>query len=400
MSATKCGGCLNKIQGRRYLTCCTCEKKYDLVCANVPEARYNSFTVEQRAAWRCVECISNLPKKDNTNTPVRELPDGVARRRGAIFGSEEPNPTDNAECHDNTSQSKCADLQSFALELRLLREEMFQTRQQMQLLNNTMAALASRVDGCEVRIDKLTARTDKLEQRMTERLALEDAESSLHDSVRQLKAELNDRDQELLSNDVEISCVPETKGERLPHIVLTLTSKLGLKLTEEDLVNCVRVGSLHNKSEADSTLRPRPRPIVVRLSRRSLRDQLLREARARRGATTEGADLPGPPHRFYVNERLTRLNRQLFNRARELGRQRGWKYVWTRDGKVFARKQQGVDSPRHRIRTENDIVRVFGSNVADHGKEDVAGSSKSANQTLINSQSFRDRRESQKSTQN
>lgn len=57
----------------------------------------------------------------------------------------------------------------------------------------------------------------------------------------QLKLELNDRDQEHLDNDVEIACVPETKGEGLPHIIMTLSTKLGLNLTVQDFVSATRV---------------------------------------------------------------------------------------------------------------------------------------------------------------
>lgn len=106
----------------------------------------------------------------------------------------------------------------------------------------------------------------------------------------------------------------------------------------------------------------RPRPIVVRLARRALRDQLLKAARVRRGATTEGTDLPGPARKFYMNERLTRTNRLLFRRARELGDHHRWRFIWTRDGKIYARQHSGRDALRHRIRTEADLNRVFTRN--------------------------------------
>lgn len=46
-------------------------KNNNLTCANVSEERYlNTMTPERKAAWKCMACISNMPKKDNTHTSV------------------------------------------------------------------------------------------------------------------------------------------------------------------------------------------------------------------------------------------------------------------------------------------------------------------------------------------
>lgn len=313
--------------------------------------------------------MSSLPKSDNTNTPVRTAFDGVTTRRrgGAVSPSEQMevslfnNDAVNISAQNETLE--LTDHQSLVLELRLFREEMCSTRRQLTELNNTLSALSARMNGCEEKVNALTLRTGDLERRLEESLTNGSSDKKLMESIQQLKSELNDRDQELLSNDIEISCIPEEKGESVPHIVLTVASKLGVKLEVNDVVSCTRIGPMLESSNKGSTARPhdrpRPRLIVARLTRRSLRDELLKAARIRRGATTEGTDLPGPHRRFYINERLTRFNRQLFRRARELAGQHGWRYVWSRDGKIFVRKDQS-DSPRHRIRNESDLARVFG----------------------------------------
>lgn len=95
------------------------------------------------------------------------------------------------------------------------------------------------------------------------------------------------------------------------------------------------------------------------MARRALRDDLLRAARVRRGATTADMSLPGPARRFYVNERLTKTNRQLFNKTRAAAKNCKWKFVWTRDGRIYARKTEGQSGVR--IRTDLDITRIFGS---------------------------------------
>ena len=87
---------------------------------------------------------------------------------------------------------------------------------------------------------------------------------------------------------------------------------------------------------------------------------MLRAARVRRNLTTEGLNLPGQTNSIYINERLTKHNRLIFYKAHSLAREHQYKYIWTRDGKIFVCQAQGKS--RHHLRTEEDVHRVFGKN--------------------------------------
>ncbi|XP_041973933.1 uncharacterized protein LOC121729477 [Aricia agestis] len=214
--------------------------------------------------------------------------------------------------------------------------------------------------------EELGARITSLEKRVS---ALEDEQqrglpsSDLESVVEKLKNDINEKDQELLSNDVEIGNLPEVDKENPIHSVLLVAAKIGMKLDERDIVSAERIGARRiNATDPSSTSgQPpaRPRRLVVRLTRRDLRDQLLACARVRRGATTADLGMPGAPTRFYINERLTKINRQLFHQARETGNRLGWKYVWTKRGRILARQKPGESVSI--IRNEEDIRRVFGS---------------------------------------
>ncbi|CAH0751751.1 unnamed protein product [Diatraea saccharalis] len=369
MSQTiSCAGCLQSIVDRRFLRCNICEQYYDLLCANVSEQRFfNTLTREHRSRWKCPLCINKEPKCDNSNTPVRPVADVVTIRRGA--GVSVSPPDDNMDVSDiivaddlnNAAHNISLDTsltKTLIDELRQFRKELSMTRMKVEELNETMSRFEDRIVACEERINGISSRIETLEKRLEDKHSSSDAESSLLTTVEQLKMELNERDQDLLLNDIEISCIPETKGESLQHVVMTVTRKLGVGLEEQEIVSVARVGR-PTAQEDQKTVRPRP--IVVKFTRRVIRDQVLRAARVRRGATTEGIIPVVPPRRFYVNERLTRVNRQVFRRAREVAGRLNWRYVWTRDGRVYARQRQGGDSPRHRLLTEADICRVFES---------------------------------------
>lgn len=74
--APTCSGCLKKIPDKCFLTCTSCKNQYDLECANVSTQRfYNTMTREHKQSWICQLCRCKMPKKDNSNTPVRQRED-------------------------------------------------------------------------------------------------------------------------------------------------------------------------------------------------------------------------------------------------------------------------------------------------------------------------------------
>lgn len=237
------------------------------------------------------------------------------------------------------------ELSEFMAELRVYRKEMIEFRA-------TVVAINERMEGIERRLDAVE------QKEVASSRASEVAE--LEKVVDQLKMELNDRDQEALSADLEIGQLPEVKGETVLHSVTVLAAKLGVALEERDIVFAERVGAADRTGSSGSE--GRPRRVVVRLARRHLRDELITSARVRRTLTTAELGQGGPQQRIYLNERLTRTNRHLFHLVREECRKQGWRYTWTKRGRVYAR--QGDGKQVYPFRTEADVARVFrtGSN--------------------------------------
>ncbi|KAL4712916.1 hypothetical protein ACJJTC_011986 [Scirpophaga incertulas] len=222
------------------------------------------------------------------------------------------------------------ELVDFMTEMRQFRVEM----------NELRVSLSARMDSIEKRLDVLEQRTP--DSGVVETAALEN-------TIRELKMELNERDQEVLLSDLEIGELGEEKGVGVVHTVMVLAGRLGVPLEERDVVFAERVGP--PPAEAGG----RPRRIVVRLARRHLRDELLRAARVRRTLTSASGG------RVFVNERLTRLNRQIFRRVREECRRLQWRFSWTRRGRVCARKAEG--GPVFQFRSVDDIDRIFGNSI-------------------------------------
>ncbi|XP_028170265.1 uncharacterized protein LOC114359914 [Ostrinia furnacalis] len=367
-------------------------------CVNIPECRfYNTMTSEHKSRWICPECVCSQRKGgDNTETPVKssEVSHVTTRRAAAAARTESLDETgmslddDTQTAEEQSIEEKVLPatggvqpalvslneaVRSMMSELRQFREEMrdeVKTRRaEIKSLRDGLLQLSERVDSCRTHVVGLdermkalelkanqgdeanAARLDAIERRLeaAERPgpAGEGAASvaELERTVAGLRLELNDRDQEALLADLEIGQLPEQKGENVLHSVAVLAARLGVPLEERDVVFAERVG-------APPAEGARARRVVVRLARRQLRDELLRAARTRRG-------VPEGSGRVFVNERLTRPNRQLFHRAREECRARQWRYCWTRRGRVFVRRSDGAQV--FQLRAPDDLVRVLGA---------------------------------------
>lgn len=354
MPATKCGGCAKFLSPIEGVTCSLCDGVYHRACVGLPKG-YTS------PSWRCPECSKNERRDNKTETPVRGRVDATP---GLICETVcSPSTLDGEPC--NVGKPPISDITT---ELRLLKEDLCAEfrlmRHEVQQLRSEMNELKASLKACDDHMHSLDARVDALELKLQEK-AME--RGSVDDDIAGLKLQLNERDQELLLNDVEVNGIPEGKEESPLHLVKLLSRTLGVAIEEQDIVNATRIGPLRRNLLQSSSGPPdsddqRPRGLVVRFARRVTRDTILQAARVRRGFTVKelgiGGSVGGGGRRIFVNERLTSMNRYLFYKARQAGSLHNWRYVWTREGKILTRRQDGQQVQR--VRCEGDIARIFG----------------------------------------
>lgn len=412
------------------MSCIACKLHFHIDCKGY-EKKYFLMDTERRLQWQCDICLRKSYKSKNAPVPVSPILVHGSPAKRVIESAEScvksTNPLEAPDldtCDDDEvvdlyqnvtlrgkkqrthSDDECSAQGESALEITNALKEYVadqmshfthQLLTKIDTLGSTIQSFNSRCDNIEMRIAKIEKRLDeKVDEKVNDlMLTVNRLQCDLNDkcldekvdnkvsdlmlTVNRLQCDLNDREQELLVNEVEISGVPEANGENSVHVVTVIANKLGVKISESDVVSAVRIGARRESAAgvrvppahpathgppvsgaaAPAVYETGPRLLVVRVLRRAQRDELLRAARVRRGADTAGLGLPGPVRRFYVNERLTRVNRELFRRAREETRRLQWKFVWTRGGAILVRRENGETAMR--IRTEVDLVKVFGA---------------------------------------
>ncbi|CAG9790202.1 unnamed protein product [Diatraea saccharalis] len=364
LTSDVCAGCNKPPPKGEFMRCTSCKAVYDLECINMSTQRFYSFyklDKKRRNEWKCPACQCNKPKNDNQNTPVRTAlsPDQtqnvthrVKSTSAVLTDTSIISLEDKIESGDRSGVQHAVELKNFFEEMRAVRLE-------MSLFRSAISEQTDSIKSQNLRLDALENRVIELENRPIENENC--TLTNLEDKIAHLRLEIEERDQQQLGNDIVITNFPEAVNENVTHVILAIAKKLGLMLDERDVVAAWRMGV---RKVGDSDMQgARTRPIAVRLVRRVSRDALLRAARVRRSLTVDdvtvsGATSSSAPRPFYINERLTAHNKLLFQRVREVARRHDWRYVWTREGKIFARQETGKG--RHHLRTEADLSRVFG----------------------------------------
>ncbi|CAG5015768.1 unnamed protein product [Parnassius apollo] len=199
--ANKCGACGRFASTIDSIKCASCTHLFHRKCASIPiDGRISN-------KWQCSGCKAKNVCASGVNT-IATPSSCSSGGTDTEFGDAQLGSDDGGRCETNVD---------LANELKLIREqlttiarEMVSFRQEITNINSNVSEISNRVSDVEKRIACL-------EQQATD-LPNQPGGSKVEDSIAELKCRLNERDQELLLNDLEISGRPRSENEENDHI--------------------------------------------------------------------------------------------------------------------------------------------------------------------------------------
>lgn len=174
-------------------------------------------------------------------------------------------------------------------------------------------------------IEELSKKTNRLEALVVER----------DEEIQSLKLAVDNAEQYSRRNNIEIHGVKQVANENLTHIIESIAVKLDLPPPKDQSVEAVH--RLHSKEGKTA-------PILVRFSERNTRDMWIKKRVTLR---SEG---------IYINENLTKLLKSLFWSTRTRAKEKQYKFVWVRNGKIFVRQKEGASVIR--VESEKDLSKI------------------------------------------
>lgn len=87
--------------------------------------------------------------------------------------------------------------------------------------------------------------------------------------------------------------------------------------------------------------RTRIPPIIVKFTTKQDRDEWFQAFKEVRPLTADKVNRSFNKGMIYINEHLSPETKQLLGKAKETARVKGFKYVWSREGTIFMRRDNG-----------------------------------------------------------
>lgn len=353
-STIKCAGCLTTIAGREYLQCSNCNLKYDLLCANYSTKLFYGQSREGKT-WICQTCRSKLPKNDNSNTPVRQQvatdAEGTREENDLSFSrvtvrGARGQRTDSsiASCSDYVANPNGGDEEEFIVNIRdqvisaikLEIPNLLKTviKNELAPLRNSFNELCKSVDFLSNKYDELCKSVGTITE---ENSQLKKDNIDLQSSLTQIWSRVNDLEQHLRENNLEIHGVPENRSENILTVVKQCASAIGHKVDDTDIVNYTRVAKQDKESK-------RPRAIIIKFRSVRCRDEFysavhrFNKSNPKEKLNTAHLGFGTAKTPVYVSEHLSPTNKSLHAAARIAAKEKGYKFVWVRSGRIYVRK--------------------------------------------------------------
>ncbi|CAH2105981.1 unnamed protein product [Euphydryas editha] len=337
MSEVTPWGCCdgNGVDDGGFIRCNSCMKRFHYECLSLTKAPGGPNH------WKCPTCKSKLPKtlKDDT-TPIRNISTTRGSKRVAL---NSPPTAATSPSTDFVTAGVVRTIVEDVLKeqldtmymklsdclIRNLNEQLAPIKKEMEHITDSMAFMNDRFDCIEGQQKVATEAVKELKE----------DNYKLNSKVVDLTRRINYLEQQSRSNNLEIQCVPEKKNENLMTIISQLGSTIDCKLNEHDILNCTRVAKL-------SMANTRPRSIVVQLASTRIRDQVIaatykfNKNNPTNKLNTAHLGFGGEKSPVFIQEHLSPQNKALHAAVRIRAKEKGYKYVWVRSGKIFVRKSE------------------------------------------------------------
>lgn len=366
-SNANCAVCKGKISTKDYLSCSSCKSLYDILCSGLGEKRFKALDKDGKKNWVCEVCRIKQPKHDKTPAQGHQ---SKAPGIPASKSTEESSPS-----HVNTDRRKnrappsiedndCTGDQTLVTEKRLreiLRHEMKTVLNSsiQQIVATELSAINKLVTSFQESMDFFSKQFDDLKSRLEEKSAtvekLQRDNEQLMSTVKDLGQRINLAEQHLRESNVEINGIPEHRSENLLTTLNQLAKTVDSPLIDGDILHVTRVAKIDKDSN-------RPRAVIVKLRSPRCRDGLLaavtkfNKTNSKEKLSSQHLGIAGPPLPIYVSEHLTPSNKSLHAAARKRAKEMSFRFVWIRNGRIFARKDE--NSQAIMIRNHDSIKNI------------------------------------------
>lgn len=272
-----CSICNDEINTGEHIKFKLCNEYLHFVCAGFRESVFKKISEISKKSWICSSC---KPKDKSSTKPLAQ---NVVNNNVSTFSNDT--------------------IETLVKSVEFMSE-------QFDIFKNQVKEIFS-----------------TLKQIQSENKLIKDQNIELSAEVLQLNKRINSLEQRSIENNIELVGVPESVDESCVDIVNKIASNLNVEIVVH---NAYRVFSGKNKN---------PRKIVASINSKESRHQLLTQSKKMKIKANQ-LHQEWENNNIYINEQMTQVNRNLFYKAKNIAREVGFKFIWFKNSKIFAKKQK------------------------------------------------------------
>lgn len=304
------------------MECSRCQKVVHAtnVCSGLSGKQLAALKATENLEWNCSDCNLNC-----------------SRRKSAV----------TIEDIDEDDEDEALTPGPFDMKLIIqeLRKEVRNiVTQEIRAVTTSLQYCSEKVDEFAESMDALTNKIKDMERKIT---FMDTQNRSCLLKIEFLEQRNMELEQQHLSDQIEISGIPDSNDMDLPALVDKVVTKLGVQ--KEEIFSVKRLPSRRTGSG----------PVHVKIRQESARQKIISAAR---DATICAKDLmpnlTGQPaeEKIRVREAITPYLKSLLWQAKQ--EMKGvFKFIWVKEGKVLVRKNENAKI--YKLRSKNDIQNIL-----------------------------------------
>lgn len=300
----------------------SCQRFYHGKCAGLSKQLVENFLLPG-ALWLCPDCRNEskmVSRRISVNTVTLN---------------------DSQDEPESPSDLTLRIVQNIQSEMLNLNSKYTEVMESINFCSDKISAFESIVQKVNVRLD------------IIEKISREN--STLKKEVKELNSKVDILEQKLLSNNIEIQGVPEKPNENIFNIIEKIGEYIECPFVKADIDAVHRIGT---------RIAGKPKPIIVKFLTNIKRDEFLAAAKVKRhscnssssSSRSSGLLIENISNNLYINECLTTNTKFLLKQTKDMAKLKKYKYVWVRNGCIFAR--QADASKIIKISSKDDVDKL------------------------------------------
>ncbi|XP_070392916.1 uncharacterized protein [Dermacentor albipictus] len=334
---SSCADCSDPLpDDGRFMCCKECKKNFHLrsSCSGISESTFISMGASKRDTWKCRHCRQGKNRPSAADASVTEELDALRSQIGAI--NQKLDSLSSLRPDINSLLSLPAKID----QLLVLTSTVDTLQSSVNQIQNSVSFMSTKYDDFLVRLE---ANEKESKQANSEVSALKLKVQEQETEIQSLKTEMNKQEQYSRRSNLEIHGLSAAPNEDLRAVAANLAKKLTIK--DFDSSDILAIHRLPSKKKDNSPV------VLIKFASVSVKETWMACRHKLQNLCETDTD-----HKLYFNENLTAANRELFWLARKKGKEKKYKYVWTKDGNVFAKKEEGASLIR--VNDVNDLLRL------------------------------------------